>query len=234
MTRLLVSLRGCWKITGLLCYLSFGCQMRWIYFVQSRHKTHSFHHNKASAPRAQLLFTVKCLLETWETLGLCAQHWVSAEWLRTARVRGSRARYSQPRPVLLPAVSRTQFLSLISLKRNHRHYPNENLTFNNTTLFIRALFWLHYCAVLKHELCIMIGVSLQLAPVLCRVPLSPAQVRPLALVATHGVSLLANVFCIGDFPWPLPPPRPILHHAAARTIPALPGLHTYPDHDCGL
>ena len=87
-------------------------------------------------------------------------------------MRGSRARYSQPRPVLLPAVSRTQFLSLISLKRNHRLYPNENLTFNNTTLFIRALVWLQYCAVLKHELCIMIGVSLQLAPVLCRVPLS--------------------------------------------------------------
>ena len=72
------------------------------------------------------------------------------------RVAEDCARERQPGQVqsaqawLLPAVSRTQFLSLISLKRNHRHYPNENLTFNNTTLFIRALFWLHYCAVLKH------------------------------------------------------------------------------------
>ena len=33
-----------------------------------------------------------------------------------------------------------------------------------------------------------------------------------SLVATHGVSRPANVLCIGDFPWPLPPPRPILHH----------------------
>ena len=53
-------------------------------------------------PEAQLLFTVKCLLETREKLGLCAQPSVSAEWLRTARVGGSQARYKSARALCSP------------------------------------------------------------------------------------------------------------------------------------
>ena len=124
--RLLVSLSRCWQITVIIiipeCWLA--AQKDLFTVSVSTQNTQFSPQQSLGVPRAQVLFTVKCLLETREKLGLCAR---AAHGERT--VLGLRALEaalpgtSQARSTQLPAVSRTiqSFSAKFLLTKNQTH-----------------------------------------------------------------------------------------------------------------
>ena len=117
LSRLLVSLSRCWQITVIIiipeCWLA---PQEIIFSSVSTQNTQFSPQQSLGVPRAQVLFTVKCLLETREKLGLCARAALSertvlalraleAAWPGTSQARSTAPRSQSDNPEFLSKIS---------------------------------------------------------------------------------------------------------------------------------